>query len=73
MVSSASATQPGSGAAAVQSNADGPRKLTLLPLVGLVVGSMIGGGVFSLPGDMSERGDSLCGRQGWNIPPLVRR
>ncbi|HXV23972.1 MAG TPA: arginine-ornithine antiporter [Alphaproteobacteria bacterium] len=29
-------------------------KLTLLPLVALVVGSMIGGGVFNLPSDMSR-------------------
>jgi arginine:ornithine antiporter/lysine permease len=30
-----------------------PGKLTLLPLIALVVGSMIGGGVFNLPRDMS--------------------
>jgi arginine:ornithine antiporter/lysine permease len=29
-------------------------KLTLLPLIALVVGSMIGGGVFNLPSDMSK-------------------
>ena len=29
-------------------------RLTLLPLVALVVGSMIGGGVFNLPADMSR-------------------
>lgn len=29
-------------------------KLTLLPLTALVVGSMIGGGVFNLPSDMSK-------------------
>jgi arginine:ornithine antiporter/lysine permease len=29
-------------------------KLTLLPLIALVVGSMIGGGVFNLPSDMSR-------------------
>ena len=30
-------------------------KLTLLPLIALVVGSMIGGGVFNLPSDMAGR------------------
>lgn len=29
-------------------------KLTLLPLIALVIGSMIGGGVFNLPSDMSN-------------------
>jgi arginine:ornithine antiporter / lysine permease len=29
-----------------------PHKLTLAPLIALVVGSMIGGGVFNLPSDM---------------------
>jgi arginine:ornithine antiporter / lysine permease len=29
-------------------------KLTLLPLIALVIGSMIGGGVFNLPSDMSR-------------------
>jgi arginine:ornithine antiporter / lysine permease len=29
-------------------------KLTLLPLIALVIGSMIGGGVFNLPSDMSK-------------------
>src|SRR6185436_12252938 len=31
-----------------------PHKLTLAPLIALVVGSMIGGGVFNLPSDMSK-------------------
>ena len=31
-----------------------PHKLTLAPLIALVVGSMIGGGVFNLPSDMSR-------------------
>jgi hypothetical protein len=29
-------------------------KLTLLPLIALVIGSMTGGGVFNLPSDMSK-------------------
>ena|SRR5918996_396318 len=29
-------------------------KLTLLPLIALIIGSMIGGGVFNLPSDMSK-------------------
>jgi arginine:ornithine antiporter/lysine permease len=36
------------------SQAEASDKLTLLPLVALVVGSMIGGGVFNLPKDMSS-------------------
>src|SRR4029453_12682944 len=34
--------------------AESTPKLTLLPLIALVVGSMIGGGVFNLPSDMSR-------------------
>lgn len=41
--------------------------LKLLPLVGLVVGSMIGGGVFSLPGDMSSRAAPGAIIIGWAI------
>ena len=41
---------------AARESVTGPQetKLTLLPLVALVVGSMIGGGVFNLPKDMSS-------------------
>ena len=42
-------------------------KLTLLPLVALVVGSMIGGGVFHLPGDMSRHASPGAMVIGWII------
>ena len=42
-------------------------KLSLLPLVALVVGSMIGGGVFSLPGDMSAHASPGAIMIGWAI------
>ena len=42
-------------------------KLSLLPLTGLVVGSMIGGGVFSLPGDMSAHASPGAIMIGWAI------
>lgn len=42
-------------------------KLTLLPLVALVVGSMIGGGVFNLPSDMSARASPAAIVIGWAI------
>ena len=42
-------------------------KLTLLPLVALVVGSMIGGGVFNLPSDMSGRASPGAIILGWVI------
>ncbi|WP_081853072.1 arginine-ornithine antiporter [Bosea sp. 117] len=42
-------------------------KLTLLPLIGLVVGSMIGGGVFNLPSDMSRGASPLAIIIGWLI------
>ncbi len=42
-------------------------KLTLLPLVGLVVGSMVGAGLFSLPGDMSARASPGAIAIGWTI------
>ena len=42
-------------------------KLTLLPLVALVVGSMIGGGVFNLPSDMSKDASPGAILIGWLI------
>lgn len=42
-------------------------KLTLLPLVALVIGSMIGGGVFHLPGDMSRHAAPGAIVVGWII------
>ena len=45
----------------------GSDKLTLLPLVALVVGSMIGGGVFNLPSDMSRTGLARRIIIGWAI------
>lgn len=42
-------------------------KLTLLPLVALVVGSMIGGGVFNLPSDMSAHASPGAIIIGWVI------
>ena len=42
-------------------------KLTLLPLVALVVGSMIGGGVFHLPSDMSAHASPGAIIIGWLI------
>jgi len=42
-------------------------KLTLLPLVALVVGSMIGGGVFNLPSDMSAHAAPAAIVIGWAI------
>ncbi len=42
-------------------------KLTLLPLIALVVGSMIGGGVFNLPSDMSRGASPLAIVLGWVI------
>lgn len=42
-------------------------KLSLLPLVALVVGSMIGGGVFNLPSDMSARASPGAIIIGWAI------
>lgn len=43
------------------------QKLTLLPLVALVVGSMIGGGVFNLPSDMSRGASPGAILIGWTI------
>jgi arginine:ornithine antiporter/lysine permease len=42
-------------------------KLTLLPLTALVVGSMIGGGVFNLPSDMSRQASPGAILLGWLI------
>jgi len=42
-------------------------KLSLLPLVALVVGSMIGGGVFNLPSDMSAHASPGAIVLGWAI------
>jgi arginine:ornithine antiporter/lysine permease len=44
-----------------------PSKLTLLPLIALVVGSMIGGGVFNLPSDMSKGASPGAILIGWLI------
>ncbi len=41
--------------------------LTLVPLIGLVIGSMIGGGVFNLPSDMSRGASPLAIIIGWLI------
>ena len=43
------------------------QKLTLLPLIALVVGSMIGGGVFNLPSDMSRGASPGAILIGWTI------
>ncbi len=45
-------------------------KLTLLPLTALVVGSMIGGGVFNLPSDMSRGASPGAILIGWIITGL---
>jgi arginine:ornithine antiporter/lysine permease len=45
----------------------GSDKLTLVPLIALVVGSMIGGGVFNLPSDMSGRASPGAIILGWVI------
>src|SRR5262249_47466209 len=42
-------------------------KLTLLPRIALVVGSMIGGGVFNLPSDMSRQASPGAILIGWLI------
>ncbi|PSJ56641.1 arginine-ornithine antiporter [Pseudaminobacter soli (ex Li et al. 2025)] len=44
-----------------------PTKLTLLPLIALVVGSMIGGGAFNLPSDMSRQASPAAILIGWLI------
>ena len=45
-------------------------KLTLLPLTALVIGSMIGGGVFNLPSDMSAHASPGAILIGWAITGL---
>jgi arginine:ornithine antiporter/lysine permease len=45
-------------------------KLTLMPLVALVVGSMIGGGVFNLPSDMSRHASPGAIVIGWIITAI---
>ena len=52
---------------AVDQEAGQSDKLTLLPLVALVVGSMIGGGVFNLPSDMSRHASPGAIVIGWVI------
>ncbi|MEC0246041.1 basic amino acid/polyamine antiporter [Paenibacillus chitinolyticus] len=44
-----------------------PRKLGLLPLISLVVGSMIGGGIFSMPADMAQDAGSGAALIGWAL------
>ena len=44
-----------------------PPKLTLLPLTALVVGSMVGGGVFNLPSDMAKGASPGAILIGWLI------
>ena len=44
-----------------------PHKLTLFPLIALVLGSMIGGGVFNLPSDMSRAASPGAIIIGWII------
>lgn len=45
----------------------GETKLSLLPLTALVIGSMIGGGVFNLPSDMSAHASPAAVIIGWCI------
>ncbi|WP_068777057.1 basic amino acid/polyamine antiporter [Paenibacillus sp. FJAT-26967] len=47
-----------------------PRKLGLLPLISLVVGSMIGGGIFSMPADMAQDAGSGAALIGWVLTGL---
>ena len=67
----ASAIQPIAGdTAATPPAAGGPQRLSLLPLTALVVGSMIGGGTFNLPGDMSAHASAGAIMIGWAITGL---
>ena len=67
-MSTTSTTPFGAGAQiADKSAAETSHKLTLLPLIGLVVGSMIGGGVFNLPSDMSAHASPGAIMIGWAI------
>jgi arginine:ornithine antiporter/lysine permease len=47
--------------------AESTGKLTLLPLIALVVGSMIGGGVFNLPSDMAKGASPGAILIGWLV------
>ena len=60
-----SVTEPLAGAPSKPQN--GARRLTLLPLAALVVGSMIGAGTFSLPHDMSAHAAPGPVLIGWAI------
>jgi arginine:ornithine antiporter/lysine permease len=67
-LSTASATQPLAGSTVIEPPViGGPQRLSLLPLTGLVVGSMIGGGVYNLPGDMSAHASGGAILIGWAI------
>jgi arginine:ornithine antiporter/lysine permease len=55
-------------ATAVESPArDASNRLALLPLIALVIGSMIGGGIFNLPSDMSAHASPGAIVIGWTI------
>jgi arginine:ornithine antiporter/lysine permease len=56
-----------SAQATAETTASASQKLTLLPLIALVVGSMIGGGVFNLPSDMSRGASPGAILIGWII------
>ena len=62
-------TAPATPSAEVSAQ-DKSGKLSLLPLVALVVGSMIGGGVFNLPSDMSAHASPGAIVIGWAITGL---
>jgi arginine:ornithine antiporter/lysine permease len=55
---------------AVPAAAPADHKLTLIPLIALVVGSMIGGGVFNLPSDMSRGASPGAIVIGWLVTGL---
>ena len=55
---------------AVPTAAPADHKLTLIPLIALVVGSMIGGGVFNLPSDMSRGASPGAIIIGWLVTGL---
>ncbi len=55
---------------AVPTAAPADHKLTLIPLIALVVGSMIGGGVFNLPSDMSRGASPGAIVIGWLVTGL---
>ena len=54
-------------AAGQERGAERSHKLSLVPLIALVVGSMIGGGVFNLPSDMSRAASPAAIAIGWLI------